>query len=128
MAEIAAVADVYDALTSERPYREEIPSEQVGHLLASMAGTHLNQEIVEHLLTMLPVFPLGANIRVTAGQHEGYRGVVVKETPWNLSSPTIRLIFNALGDRISPVEIDLDETPTPIRAVPTGVVEALKGP
>src|SRR5437867_2884387 len=43
MAEIAAVADVYDALSSNRPHRPALPPDQVVATLRRIAGTHLNR-------------------------------------------------------------------------------------
>jgi HD-GYP domain-containing protein (c-di-GMP phosphodiesterase class II) len=37
---IVAVADVYDALTSYRPYRDPLPADEAFHLLSDQAGSH----------------------------------------------------------------------------------------
>ena len=69
-AEICAVADVYDALGAERPWRPALPPDQVVQTLRSLAGSHLNREIVAHLLEVLPVYPLGSEIVVRTGAAE----------------------------------------------------------
>jgi putative two-component system response regulator len=46
-ARIVAVADVYDALTSKRPYREAHPPEAARQILIEAAGTQLDPVIVE---------------------------------------------------------------------------------
>jgi two-component system, response regulator RpfG len=46
-ARIVAVADVYDALTSVRPYKEAWPSEQAVEYVASQAGRHFDPRVVE---------------------------------------------------------------------------------
>ena len=76
IAEIGAVADVYSALSSDRPYRPAIPSDQVRAMLGRMAGSHLNREIVDVLLRLVPSHPVGTWVEVTAGRHTGWRGVV----------------------------------------------------
>src|SRR5688500_1885443 len=48
-AEIVAIADVYDALGSDRPYRPAYPPDQVVKMLRREAGSHLNREIVNQL-------------------------------------------------------------------------------
>ncbi|MEO5987230.1 MAG: HD domain-containing phosphohydrolase [Candidatus Limnocylindria bacterium] len=45
-ARIVAVADVYEALTAERPYREAMPPEAALAVMAKMSGDHLAADIV----------------------------------------------------------------------------------
>ena len=45
-ARIVAVADVYEALTADRPYRAGMTTEQALELMATMTGDHLAQEVV----------------------------------------------------------------------------------
>jgi response regulator RpfG family c-di-GMP phosphodiesterase len=49
-ARIVAVADVFDALTSDRPYRAGFPWPKAAAILRSMAGDHLDPQLVEILL------------------------------------------------------------------------------
>lgn len=49
-ARIAAVADIFDALTSSRPYKEAWSNDQAFALLARMAGDHLDTACVEALI------------------------------------------------------------------------------
>ncbi len=44
---ICAVADVFDALTSERPYRKALPNEKVYEILREGRGTHFDPRIVD---------------------------------------------------------------------------------
>jgi diguanylate cyclase (GGDEF)-like protein len=52
-ARIFAAADIWDALTSDRPYRKAWPRAEVLDHLRSMAGTHLDPNVVELLLRCL---------------------------------------------------------------------------
>jgi putative nucleotidyltransferase with HDIG domain len=54
VARIAAVADMYDALTSGRPYREPATSEEALALLRAEAGKLLDPRVVEALAAVLP--------------------------------------------------------------------------
>jgi HD-GYP domain-containing protein (c-di-GMP phosphodiesterase class II) len=45
-ARIFAVVDVWDALTSDRPYRAAWPSERVRKYIQSLAGIHFDPRIV----------------------------------------------------------------------------------
>lgn len=49
-ARIVAVADVFDALTSDRPYRPGFPWPKAAGILRSMAGAHLDPALVEILV------------------------------------------------------------------------------
>ena len=50
VSDIAAMSDVFNALTVDRPYRHPHPPNKVRSMLREMAGTTLNEEIVEELL------------------------------------------------------------------------------
>jgi putative nucleotidyltransferase with HDIG domain len=52
-ARIVSVADVYDALTSDRPYRKALPLEIALHELNAMSGTVLDPQFVELFLDIL---------------------------------------------------------------------------
>src|SRR5687768_14266934 len=51
-ARIVAVADVYDALTSVRPYKHAWPSEQAFEYVLSQAGRHFDPRMVEAFVGM----------------------------------------------------------------------------
>jgi HD-GYP domain-containing protein (c-di-GMP phosphodiesterase class II) len=53
-ARIFAVADVWDALRSDRPYRAAWPAGQVRAHIESLTGTHLDPEVVSAFLKLLP--------------------------------------------------------------------------
>ena len=52
-ARIFAIVDVYDALTSNRPYRKAWPKEDVVKYIRENSGTHFDPDIVEKCLTVL---------------------------------------------------------------------------
>jgi putative nucleotidyltransferase with HDIG domain len=54
VARIGAVADMYDALTSSRPYRGSATPEEALALLRSQAGTLLDARVVEVMASVLP--------------------------------------------------------------------------
>jgi len=51
---IVAIADVFDALTSERPYKDAWPVEQACHYLRGEAGRHFDPRLVELFIGQLP--------------------------------------------------------------------------
>ena len=52
-ARIVAVADVYEALTADRPYRAAMPPEQALGILRADAGEHLASDVIEALAATL---------------------------------------------------------------------------
>lgn len=51
---IVAIADVFDALTSERPYKKAWTNEDAVGLIRSGAGNHFDPNLVTHFLSVLP--------------------------------------------------------------------------
>ena len=74
-AEIAAVADVYSAIASDRPYRPAMqPHEIVAHL-RKIAGSHLNSDLVHRFLSVLPTYPVGTEVVVISRKLRHHRGL-----------------------------------------------------
>jgi HD-GYP domain-containing protein (c-di-GMP phosphodiesterase class II) len=107
IAEIAAVADVYSALTSDRPYRSAMPLDKVAQIMGEMTGPHLNAEIVALLMHTIPMFPVGHWVEVLTGKYCGWRGVVSDLSIDALHKPALRLLLDDRGHRV-PVPVDLD--------------------
>jgi len=70
-AEIAAVADVYAALASDRPYRRALKPPQIIATLRNMSGSHLNRELVRRFLSILPTYPVGSEVRIRSDDNIG---------------------------------------------------------
>lgn len=51
---IVAVADVFDALTSSRPYKKAWPVDEAAAFIKENAGKHFDPEVVKHFLLRLP--------------------------------------------------------------------------
>ena len=50
---VTALADVFDALTSERPYKKAWPVEKAVNLIKDETGKHFDPQLVEHFLNLL---------------------------------------------------------------------------
>jgi hypothetical protein len=112
IAEVAAVADVYSAISSDRPYRAAMPPDRVAAVLVEMAGAHLNREIVGHLRRLGPKYPVGHWVQMVEGPRPGWRGVVTEVHILDVDSPTVRFLLDARGEaQASPEEIDLRTSP-----------------
>ncbi len=106
IAEIAALADVYDACSSDRPYRPGLPPDIVYELIKSGAGSQFNKELVDCFLSVVPKYPVGCEIRIKDGMYTDFRGVVSSLNMYELSKPKVRLLQDDKGKKINHVEID----------------------
>lgn len=55
-ARIVAVADVYDALSNDRVYREALPEEEVLAIMTEGRGSHFDPRVFDQFLELLPTF------------------------------------------------------------------------
>jgi HD-GYP domain-containing protein (c-di-GMP phosphodiesterase class II) len=124
LAEIAAIADFHDACSSERPHRPRMAADVVWQTLRDAAGTHLNREMVEMFLNVLPPYPLGTMVEVTSGTWRDHRAVVAKVHREALHRPVIRVLEGPSGARVNAVDIDLRKDEATIRGLAGRMVAA----
>lgn len=68
MSRIISVADVYDALTSSRPYRMPIqPFEAVEYIIAN-SGAHFDYDVVKAFMKRLELYPIGCMVELSNGK------------------------------------------------------------
>ena len=107
-ARIIHVADVYDALTSKRPYKDPYtPSESIEYL---MGGCHIlfDPVVVNAFLKWVPVYPKGVMVKLS----DGREGIVYENTR-NPIRPKIRLKTGEildLGDERKNLHITINPT------------------
>lgn len=106
-AEIAAVADFYDACISDRPYRPALPADRVYEFVREGAGSQFNRELVDYFLNVIPKYPLGSEIIINNGLYKDFTGYVLSLNLQQLSRPKIILLYDNKKNKIKPVEIDL---------------------
>jgi HD-GYP domain-containing protein (c-di-GMP phosphodiesterase class II) len=104
---LSAIADVYDAMTSDRPYRAGWTPARTLAMIREGSGTHFNRQGVEIAMQVVPPFPVCTNVRVLAGKYAGWEGVVASVPRVDLGRPKVRLLFNEQYRRVEPVEINL---------------------
>jgi HD-GYP domain-containing protein (c-di-GMP phosphodiesterase class II) len=107
LARIAAVADVYDAVTSERVYAAARPPDVGVRIVTEGAGRAFDPEVVEVFKRVVAPYPPGVEVRLS----DGRRGVVVSAPPNKLDRPVVRVGWDAGGAQVSPYEIDTAEDP-----------------
>lgn len=109
--EIVAVADTYDMFTTGRmgpmfDLRKAICK------IIEMGGEKLNKEIVKTLTSIVPVYPVGARIRIAnspSSQLVGYHGVVARDNPEDIENPQIILYETKNHQKVKPILIDLSD-------------------
>lgn len=81
-ARIIKLVDVYDALTSKRPYHEAVsPSEAVEYIMAN-AGAEFDPELVNVFMRKIAVYPVGCEVELSDGRTaivlENYREFILR--------------------------------------------------
>lgn len=104
-ARIVSVADVYDALTSDRPWRPAYhPYRAMEHIVRRVPKKLFDGEAVRGLLTCLSLFPLGSLVRLNTGEI----AKVIHSNGEAYSRPVVSVLYDANGHlRSQPETIDL---------------------
>jgi HD-GYP domain-containing protein (c-di-GMP phosphodiesterase class II) len=87
VARIAAVADVFDAVTSERPYAPAAPQHVGVEVVTRGSGTAFDPEVVATFRQVVAPWPPGAEITLA----DGREGVVVEVPQGKLHLPLVRV-------------------------------------
>ncbi|MBP2646002.1 MAG: metal dependent phosphohydrolase [Firmicutes bacterium] len=104
--QIVALADVYDALTTDVSYRNAVPVYEALAIITSGVGKYFAPEIVTSFTSNIAVYPIGTVVRLSNNEI----GVVVDITKEAIHKPVVRMIADAKKNRISGiVEIDLSK-------------------
>ncbi len=85
-AKIVAVSDVYDAVTSDRPYRERWSPSHALEYLYSITESHLDYQMVVSFSRNIAPFPLGSLVQLSNGE----TGYVIENSP-NAHRPVLQV-------------------------------------
>lgn len=102
-AKIIAVADVFDAVTSNRVYRQAMLPHEGLEILYAGAGTLFDAKIVETFRKAVAIYPLGLN--VTLNNHA--EGVISKQNDGMSERPIITILKENGKELEKPYDIDL---------------------
>jgi uncharacterized domain HDIG len=101
---IGAVADVYDAITTNRAYRPAVLPNKAIAMLFEGRNRDFSKKIVERFTKQLGVYPVGSFIRLKSGE----MGIAIRVDKNNLLAPTIYVLFDREKKRLAkPLEYDL---------------------
>lgn len=85
-AKIIHIADVYDAITSDRAYKKAESPQKAIEFLMNHAGSMFLPEYVRAFVTYIPVYPKGRNVILS----DGSVAVVVENRQQNTLYPVVR--------------------------------------
>lgn len=86
---ILALADVYDALTSQRTYREALFSGTAIEYMMGCADTHFDYDILQAFLKTVAPYPVGAVVKLS----DGGVAAVLRNSTANILRPVVRILL-----------------------------------
>jgi len=92
-AKVAAVADVFDALTSERVYRKRWPNHKAVDYMISNTENFFDLNLVKKLMPKIASYPNGTEIILSTGE----KGIVKKQNSHFSSRPIVRIFRDPEG-------------------------------
>lgn len=90
MARMGAVCDVYDAITSNRPYKKAWGPAESLQRMVSWKG-HFDEDIIKAFVRSIGIYPVGALVRLESDR----LAVVLEQGELSLLAPKVRIFFNA---------------------------------
>lgn len=103
---IVSVADVFDALTADRPYRRGLPPYHALEMIIAGSGQDFSPEIVAAFKLCLVLYPENSIVKLNTGE-TGIVLAVPKDLP---TRPLVRILFDQFGNYVnSYTTIDLLE-------------------
>ncbi len=103
---LCSIADVYDAMRSQRKYQQSFPTERILEVLKRNDGQQFDQHLVRRFVQLIGIYPAGNLVRLNTGA----MAVVLQVYAPDPYRPRVRVLTTAGGQRIDlPIEIDLWE-------------------
>ena len=105
---MGAVCDVYDAITSNRPYKTGWDPAASVAAMASWQG-QFDDTVFRHFVRSLGIYPNGSLVRLQSGR----LALVMEQNPQVLTSPVVKVFFSTKSNMpIPPLLLDLAHSAT----------------
>ncbi|QFY43385.1 HD-GYP domain-containing protein [Candidatus Methylospira mobilis] len=104
-ARMGAICDVYDAITSERCYKNAWePAEAIRKIASWQQNGHFDKKVFHAFVKTVGIYPVGTLVKLKSGR----LGVVVDQTEKNLTTPIVKVFFSIAGNmHIFPEKINM---------------------
>jgi putative nucleotidyltransferase with HDIG domain len=91
---IVSIADVFDALRSNRPYRQGLATNRIRAIMGEQGNPAFNQPLLKRFVNLMGLFPVGNLVRLSTDE----LGVVSAEHPTDPFRPQVKIIQDAKGN------------------------------
>lgn len=103
-AKMGAVCDVYDAITSNRPYKTGWDPSESLRQMGTWASGHFDLTVFQAFAKTLGIYPVGSLVRLSSGRI----GIVTEQSKGSLTMPVVKAFYLiASAHRIEPEMINL---------------------
>ena len=101
---MAAIVDVYDAISSTRCYHTALQPNEALRKLVEWSEFHFDARLVEDFICFIGIYPSGSLVELDSG----LLGVVIEQNPGKLLQPLVRIIFDKRRQRFMIPSKDID--------------------
>lgn len=97
---MAAVVDVYDAITADRCYHKGMPPTIALKRMLEWTGSHLDKDILHMFIRAMGIYPVGSLVEL-----DNQRLAVVEEVNGDQKRPVVKVIYNVQYKRFVQIEL-----------------------
>jgi putative nucleotidyltransferase with HDIG domain len=94
---LCSIADVYDAMRSQRKYQQAFPSDRIVEVMKRNDGQQFDQHLVRRFTQLIGIYPVGNLVRLNTGEI----AVVLKVNAADPLHPQVRVVFDRKGNRLA---------------------------
>ncbi|WP_371846092.1 HD-GYP domain-containing protein [Massilia alkalitolerans] len=106
LAQMAAIVDVYDAITSDRCYHKGMPAAEALRKIYEWSKFHFNPTLVQEFMRCVGIYPVGTLVLLESGR----LGVVIEPHETSLLTPKVNVFFSTKSQGyIKPQTLDLSK-------------------